>query len=187
MLVFLEDKQFYRHNGINIRGIARAILGKLKREDKGGGSSITQQIVRTLFIVDYSKIYRRKIIEVILALWLNSFIDKDEQLRIYISSVRYENNIFGISKAMKYFFHEIKENPTPAEVFFLIERVSNIHSKLLEKVATQIINTKKERLLNNHDVDNLLSLYDNACTQGKIKTSKEEIRSIAKKIGMNIV
>lgn len=169
VLVFIEDRRFFKHKGIDIYALTRAFLGLLNVKRRSGGSTITQQLSRTLFIYDISKLVRRKMVELILALWLNKIYSKDEQLDIYLASVRFEKGVFGIVEAMKYYWSEVKGFPTKAESFFLIERVSNINSRLL---TTRIIQIAKEavrtNLLNKNDIHVLVNLYENAVIEGKI-------------------
>jgi len=114
---------------------------KLKR--RSGRSTITQQLSGTLFIQDLSKLIRRKSIEIPLALWCNRNFSKDEQLNIYLASVRFEKGVYGVTEAMKHFWGDVRLAPTMAESFFLVERVSNIKSKLL---TNRIIQISKEAL-----------------------------------------
>ena len=104
MAVQIEDKQFYSHAGLSWRGFARMMLYALGLGRRSGGSTITQQVARSLFIFDQQKIYRRKVIEIILAKWLNSALSKDQVLDIYLASVRFETGILGVAAACRYFF-----------------------------------------------------------------------------------
>ena len=110
------------------------------------------QLSRSLFIPSNQNKYRRKITEILLSLWLNKQFNKDEILKLYISSVRYERGILGLSNAIKYFFGELKEKQlTNEECFFLVERLSNITSTInwqrIEHLTTRTnIKINKEKL-----------------------------------------
>lgn len=169
-LVFIEDKSFFKHAGISLKSIARAFLGLLKLKPRSGGSTITQQICRTLFIVDIQKTYRRKVIEIILALWFDREVPKEDQLEIYLASVRFENGIYGILEAMDFFWDKRVPSPSRAQAFFLIERVSNINSRLLAgKIIAATKNALKEKILTRDDIDELLDIYGRAIKNNKIK------------------
>jgi penicillin-binding protein 1A len=179
LLIFIEDKEFKEHIGISFKGIARGIQSVLNSTSKAGGSTITQQLVRTLFIHDLRKTYRRKIIEILLAIWFNKIISKNEQLEIYLSTVRFEKGVFGITEAMKYFWNQFIKEPTNAQSFFLIERVSNIKSRLLVKKIIQTINNAKAKnILQEKDIVELINLYDEAIKTDKILATENDISII---------
>lgn len=175
-LVFIEDKDFYRHAGISYKSLTRSLLGLIKIKPKSGGSTIAQQLIRTLFITDLQKIKRRKFIELALAPWITSVFNKDLILDIYISSVRFERRCFGIVAAMNHFWGNVEKNPTNAQAFFLIERVSNIRSKLLvNKIIETIRSARENGLLSNEDIKEIIDLYFNAVEHGKIIANKAEL------------
>lgn len=169
VLVFIEDKGFYRHSGISYKAIGRVILGLFKYKRRSGGSTIHQQLIRTLFILDLKKAKRRKLVELFLAPWLDAVLDKRRILEIYLCSVRYENRCFGIVSAMQYFFGGIVENPSLAQSFFIVERVSNIRSSLLSSKIIATANAAKEAgLLSDLDLEELSRLYNSSVIEGKI-------------------
>ena len=169
LLVFIEDRQFFRHRGTSIRGIARALLGLVGMKRRSGGSTITQQLVRTLFIMQPTKLVRRKIIELLLARWFHKVVTKNNQIEMYIASVRFDRTVYGALAAMHYFWGAVVNKPSAAESFFLIERVSNVRSLLL---AEKIIQTAKAAITMNvislEDSRALVALYDDAVSKGKI-------------------
>jgi len=168
-LVFIEDRDFYRHSGISYKAIGRGVLSLANIKRRSGGSTINQQLVRTLFILDLSKTLRRKLIEILLAPWLDSVLEKRRLLDIYLCSVRFENRCFGVVAAMNHFFGRVVPKPTPAESFFLIERVSNIRRSLL---SSKIVATAKaanvKGFLSQSDLKELSCLYQQAVEDNKI-------------------
>ena len=160
-MIFLEDKSFYKNKGISLKGIARALLGIVKIRRPSGGSTITQQLVRTLFIKDYFKIFRRKIIEILLALWCNKQFTKEEILEMHISSVRYHNKVNGIAAAYRHFFEGEKPlNINMPKAFFLIERISNLFPRiLLKRVQTFIHLMKEEKIIDEKDENEIKKIY----------------------------
>lgn len=174
LLVHIEDKEFFSHSGVSIRGLGRLLLSVLGRRNRSGGSTITQQLVRTLFIEEQSKLIRRKLIEIMLARWFDKVITKNDQLDMYFASVRFEAGVFGIAAAMKYFFGEIRKKVSTAEAFFLIERVSNIRSRLLvEKVDQTLRGAVAVGLLDHAEARKAVRLYVNAVKSGKIQDPGE--------------
>lgn len=183
ILVFIEDKEFHEHIGVSLKGLARGIKSILTFKSKAGGSTITQQLVRTLFIYDIHKIYRRKIIEILLSLWFNKVITKDEQLDIYLSAVRFEKSVFGITEAMKHFWNKLILEPSNAESFFLIERVSNIRSRLLvSKIIQTIKQAKAKSILSDNDINELIELYSIAVNDKKIIAIPSDITTMKKQL-----
>lgn len=170
LLVHIEDKEFFAHSGVSIKGLGRLFLSILGRRRRSGGSTITQQLVRTLFIRDQSKLFRRKLIEIMLARWFNKVFSKNDQLEMYFASVRFEANVFGIAAAMKHFFGEVRSAVSPPEAFFLIERVSNVRSRLLvEKVDQTLRGAVDAGLLDTTQAFGALRLYEEAVKSRTIR------------------
>lgn len=172
LLVHIEDKAFFSHSGVSIRGLARLLLSVLGLGRRSGGSTITQQLVRTLFIEDQSKLFRRKLIEILLAWWFNKVLTKNEQLEMYFASVRFEANVYGIAAAMKHFLGGVSKTVSAAEAFFLIERISNIRSRLLvEKVDQTLHGAVAAGLLSPVEARETVKLYVSAAKSGRILDS----------------
>ena len=129
--VFIEDKQFYSHNGINYRGIARAAWQFLTTGKKSGGSSITQQYVRSNYIYRAKATVGRKLVEMLLAKWAESVFTKSEILDAYLSTARFDRDIYGIHVAYKHFFLDKPTTIDESEAFFMIERLANIRGYFL--------------------------------------------------------
>lgn len=170
ILVFIEDRTFFVHHGVSLRGSVRALLGLIGVKRRSGGSTITQQLARTLFIEQPTKIVRRKIVEIILAIWLDRVIAKGDQLEFYLASVRFERGVFGVAAAMRHFFGAVKRAPSMAEAFFLVERVSNIQSRLLADKIRQALNCAMTAgVLSSDDLKEVIELYERSVRQGQIQ------------------
>lgn len=179
-LIFIEDKDFYNHSGISYKSLARSILGVMRIKPRSGGSTIVQQLIRTLFITNLSRTKRRKFIELALAPWLTRVFSKDLILDMYISSVRFERQRFGVLEAMEHFWGKIERNPTNAQAFFLIERVSNIRSKLLvNKIVETVRSAKETGLLSTDDIHRLVEIYTEAVASGKITANQTELLKLS--------
>lgn len=170
VLVFIEDKEFYGHRGVSLKGLARLVLSGLGLRRRSGGSTITQQLVRTLFIQDHAKLLRRKVVEIMLALWFDRVSSKVDQLEVYLASVRFEAGVFGLAAAMKHFFGGIKKLLSAPEAFFLVERISNVRSALLAERIDQIARgAMSAGLLSTPDLVPLIELYSSAVSRGQIR------------------
>jgi penicillin-binding protein len=104
-----EDKEFENHHGIDFRGLARAVLQKVMREDvQTGGSTITQQLARRVFL-SLDKTASRKVKEIFLSLRIERYMSKDEILVAYLNKIPFGNgssgyNLYGIKAAAKGIF-----------------------------------------------------------------------------------
>ncbi|KPK95757.1 penicillin-binding protein [bacterium SM23_31] len=184
ILVFIEDRTFFTHHGLSARAFLRALLGLVKLKRRSGGSTITQQLVRTLFVHEPTKLIRRKIIEIFLALCFNRVFTKSEQLEIYLASVKFDRGVLGVIKAMHHFWGGIIPNPSTSQSFFLIERISNIYSRLLTEKIIQTANSAMESgLMKIDDTHELHKLYYDAVTNGKITDCNGGIERMAVAFG----
>jgi 1A family penicillin-binding protein len=113
--IAIEDKNFYYHHGLSIKGIINAIRYNFVKngEDKPrGGSTITQQLVKNVFLSN-EKTLSRKIKEVILTILLEQKMSKDEILERYLNQVSYGGEAYGADQAaQKYFGKDLKEITT---------------------------------------------------------------------------
>jgi len=99
-LVALEDNRFFNHHGVDFRAAGRAALSRLRgigtgNASRSGASTLTMQLARTLLVADYSKRARRKVLEVLLAGWLERQYTKEELLTLYLASVRFAGALSG--------------------------------------------------------------------------------------------
>ncbi|QQS39752.1 MAG: transglycosylase domain-containing protein [Acidobacteriota bacterium] len=182
MLIFIEDGSFTSHFGISFRGIGRSLKKFVCERVKTGGSTITQQLVRSIFIRDLEKRFRRKIVEIIFALGFDRKLEKNDQLEVYLASVRFERGIYGVVAAFEYFWGGPLRSPSSSEAFFLIERVSNINSRLLgNKVSETLTRAKRDGLLSKEELKEIIILYSKAIKDGKIIDEEEkELGKLAK-------
>ncbi len=172
MLVDLEDTSFYTNSGISIKSLMRAALSRIaffrKRNNyiRSGGSTITMQLARTLFIPSKQNKYLRKIAELFLSLWLSRQFSKKEILKIYVASVRYEKGVIGLTNALKHFFGELRDkNLSKEEAFFLVERLSNITSRVRRERIRSLLNKVKGPI----DLKEVERIYDRQIETGNLK------------------
>jgi len=102
--VAIEDRRFYSHGGIDPQGIARAVwVDARARKAVEGGSTITQQLVRNLYISN-ERTLQRKLKEACLAIKLNDAWSKQRILETYLNQVYYGNLAYGIEAASQTYF-----------------------------------------------------------------------------------
>jgi len=114
-LVATEDRKFYKHSGVDLKGIARAIIKDIwAGEFVEGASTITQQLAKTLFLTP-RKTLVRKIKEAILAFQLERRYTKNEILELYLNQVYFGSGAYGVQSAAKIFFGKSVEALTISE------------------------------------------------------------------------
>jgi penicillin-binding protein 1A len=110
-----EDRRFYEHFGIDIQGVFRAFVTNTQAGGVvQGGSTITQQLAKNLFLSN-ERTYERKINEAFLALWLESHLNKNEILKLYLDRAYLGGGAFGVDAAARYYFGKSVRDLTLAE------------------------------------------------------------------------
>ena len=100
----IEDRRFYNHHGIDLWGISRAMIANLRAgRFVQGGSTITQQLAKNLFLTHERKL-PRKIKEAILAIWIERELSKDEILSAYMNRVYLGSGTYGFNTASNLYF-----------------------------------------------------------------------------------
>ena len=105
-----EDRRFYDHSGIDLRGISRALYRNVEAgEIVQGGSTITQQLIKILYL-ERDRTWKRKIQEVVIAFWLERKLGKDEVLTRYLNNIYLGAGATGAPAAARiYFDKEVRE------------------------------------------------------------------------------
>ena len=102
-MISIEDKKFYEHNGIDLKAIMRAGVGVIFNKSYGGGSTITQQLSRNVFLTTkYS--WERKVEEIFLSLDMEKKYSKDQIMEFYLNNIYFMNGYYGIQAASKGYF-----------------------------------------------------------------------------------
>lgn len=103
-VIAIEDSSFYQHPGINPGSIMRALVTNLERgRTSEGGSTLTMQLVKNLFLSPQRRI-SRKVAEAVLSLRLEQILKKDEILELYLNQVYWGHNNYGIETASRSYF-----------------------------------------------------------------------------------
>ena len=115
----IEDRRFYSHWGVDVFGVARAASANvLHRGVSQGGSTITQQLAKNLFLTQ-ERTMQRKLQEVILAFWLERKYSKDEILDLYLNRVYFGSGAYGVEAAAQRYFGKSARSVTLSEAALL--------------------------------------------------------------------
>jgi len=117
--IAIEDRRFASHIGIDPRGLVRAFWHNARAGGVvEGGSTITQQLAKTAFLSSDRKI-ARKVQEVVLALWLDAWLSKDEILSRYLSTIYFGDGAYGLRAAARHYFQKTPERLSVGEAAML--------------------------------------------------------------------
>jgi penicillin-binding protein 1A len=111
----IEDSNFYEHNGINPTGIGRAVLANFQAGGTvQGGSTITMQLVKNLFLSP-ERAVSRKVAEAVLSMRIEQIFEKNEILEMYLNQVYWGHNTYGAETAAQSYFNKAAKDLTLAE------------------------------------------------------------------------
>src|SRR3984957_8127296 len=117
--IAIEDRRFYSHYGVDPLGIARAaVTNILHRGVSQGGSTLTQQLAKNLFLTQ-ERTFQRKLQEVELALWLERKHSKAEILELYLNRVYFGSGAYGVEAAAQRYFGNSAKHVTIPEAAML--------------------------------------------------------------------
>lgn len=115
-----EDDQFFQHKGINYQAILRATIANLRAgRTVQGGSTITQQVAKTLLLRDTEKTFIRKFREALLAQQMEANLRKEDILYLYLNQIYFGQGAYGVEAAAKTYYHKPVEKLTLAEMAIL--------------------------------------------------------------------
>jgi len=124
-IMISEDWAFYNHEGVDLNQIKETVMGNLRQKKKiRGASTITQQLVKNLFL-SKEKTLTRKFNEIIIALYLESVVSKQKILETYLNVIEYGQNLYGINKAAYFYFQKSFSELNPKEAAFLAMLLPN--------------------------------------------------------------
>ena len=118
-IIAIEDNRFYSHCGFDPEAIARATLVNLQNgQIEEGASTITQQLVKNLFL-SHERSFERKAEELVLALDMEANYSKDEILELYLNTIYFGSNFYGIQEAAEGYFGKAPNELTLPEASML--------------------------------------------------------------------
>ncbi|QGT99364.1 Multimodular transpeptidase-transglycosylase [Candidatus Syntrophocurvum alkaliphilum] len=141
--IAIEDNRFFQHRGVDVKGVIRAIAVNIYfKELAQGGSTITQQLARNLFL-GHDQTLERKIAEVSIAKQLEQRFSKEKILEMYLNQIYFGNGNWGISQAAKNYFYKNVEDLTLGESALLAGLVQAPSIYAPNKNWTSAINRQK--------------------------------------------
>lgn len=151
-IILSEDWAFYNHPGVDLRQLKQAIGEYLSRGRKRGASTITQQLVKNLYLTP-EKSFSRKIKEVILSLLVEKKLSKNRILEIYLNIIHLGKGLYGVGDGAKFYFQKEAKNLTAREGAFLAMLLPNplrysvsYDKKKLTPYGRKIINSILEKM-----------------------------------------
>lgn len=160
-IVSIEDKRFYRHDGVDYIALLRAVKAMIETgEFSQGGSTITMQLARNIFL-NQDKNWRRKVEEIFIAWELEEEYEKEEILEFYINNIYFGNGYYGIGAASRGYFNKRVDQLNLSQIAFLCAIPNN---PTLYDPLTNIENTlaRRDRILKNMLEDGKISELDYA-------------------------
>ena len=119
-VVAMEDRDFFKHAGFSVRGIMRALFHDIMTgRAKQGGSTLTQQLSRGVFLTQQKKIIR-KIREIVLAVQIEHRFSKPEILQLYLNEIYLGSGAYGVKAAAKRYFDKELDQLTTGEAAMLV-------------------------------------------------------------------
>jgi penicillin-binding protein 1A len=117
--IAIEDRRFYQHFGIDPIGVGRAFYANIvRRSVSQGGSTITQQLAKNLFLTQ-DRTVERKVQELVLAIWLERKFSKTQILELYLNRMYFGAGAYGVEAASRRYFGKSARNVTLAEAAML--------------------------------------------------------------------
>ena len=119
-VVSVEDRRFYSHGTIDFIALARATFSNIKQKDfKEGGSTITQQTAKNLYLIKEKDVSNRKVAEFLIGKMIKEKIHKDEILELYVNTIYFGDGYYGIQEASKGYFNKDAKDLTLYEATML--------------------------------------------------------------------
>ena len=152
--VAAEDSAFWSHNGYSTKSMEEAIQDFQKKDILRGGSTITQQLAKNLFLSS-EKTMERKVHELLYAISLETFLNKKEILTLYLNIVEFGPNIHGIHKASQAYFLKKPSSlsiveaaylasvlPAPTRFFSLAQKSKRIPRRRTDRILQNLLDAK---------------------------------------------
>ncbi len=172
-----EDDGFYHHDGFDVKGMENAIERSIKKKTLAGGSTISQQLSKNLYLSP-SKNPVRKIKEAIITWRIEKTLSKRRILEIYLNVAEWGDGIFGIEAAARHYYHKSAKNLTANEASCLAAVLPNPikynptgNQKYVKNRSRIILKTMKRRGV-------IQSIYKEVMTPAKEEKSTEVNASV---------
>ncbi|MBD1885499.1 PBP1A family penicillin-binding protein [Microcoleus vaginatus] len=168
----IEDSNFFTHKGINPGGIARALIVNLEKgRTVEGGSTMTMQLVKNLFLSPQSK-FSRKVAEAVMSIRLEQILNKDQILQLYLNQIYLGHNLYGVETASRSYFNKSAGNLTLSEAAMLAGLIS-APEEFSPFVNYKLAKERQEIVLNRmKDLKWITPAQETAARREKIKLGK---------------
>lgn len=168
----IEDSNFFTHKGINPGGIARALIVNLEKgRTVEGGSTMTMQLVKNLFLSPQSK-FSRKVAEAVMSIRLEQILNKDQILQLYLNQIYLGHNLYGVETASRSYFNKSANNLTLSEAAMLAGLIS-APEEYSPFVNYKLAKDRQEIVLNRmKDLKWITPAQETAARKEKIKLGK---------------
>lgn len=168
----IEDSNFFTHKGINPGGIARAFMVNLEKgRTVEGGSTMTMQLVKNLFLSPQSK-FSRKVAEAVMSIRLEQILNKDQILQLYLNQIYLGHNLYGVETASRSYFNKSANNLTLSEAAMLAGLIS-APEEYSPFVNYKLAKERQEIVLNRmKDLKWITPAQETAARKEKIKLGK---------------
>ena len=164
-----EDKRFFDHNGIDLIGLSRAFISNIQSGYfKEGGSTITQQVARLIFL-NNDLSFQRKIKEIIISLLLDLKYSKNQILKLYLNNIYLGSGAYGVNEASQIYFGKLITELTLSEIALIagLAPAPSVYSPY-ENIDLAI--KQRNRILKSMYIDGHISLIE------KDKAIKEKVK-----------
>ena len=148
-IISVEDKNFTRHRGVDVVGLARSVLSLIVHHGQitMGGSTITQQLARNIFL-SFEQTYSRKLNEIFIAVALEQKYSKEDILEFYLNNVYFANGNYGIEAASQAYFNKSCKDLTISQTAFLCA-IPNSPSRYDPYLHSEDTLERRDRILTN--------------------------------------
>ena len=168
-VISVEDKRFYKHNGIDIIAIGRALVNDIKAMSYvEGGSRITQQLAKNMYFTQ-EKIIERKIAEVFMAWQIESNYSKEDIFELYVNTIYFGDGYYTVKDACRGYFNKELDEMTDYECILLagIPNAPSVYAPtknpdLAKQRQKQVMRKMIENgLLTEEEANEILNSYEN--------------------------
>ncbi len=168
-LVATEDERFYKHSGIDVRAVGRAVVSLITQSNKGGGSTITQQLAKQLYSQSPKNKFVRflqKPVEWVIAVKLERLYSKQEIIALYLNKFDFLYNAVGVKSAARTYFNKTADSLKIEEAALLIGMCKNptlynpVRYKKRSKKRRNVVlsQMKKSNFITSNELDSLKKL-----------------------------
>lgn len=176
--IVMEDKNFYKHSGFDIKAIARAIIANQKADQiSQGGSTITQQLAKNIFLTQ-EVTWERKVEEIFIAMQMEKKYSKDQILEFYLNNIYFGNGYYGVEAAARGYFNKSVADLTLKEQAF-IAAIPNNPSRYNPLTKYDDTADRANRILDAlYDVDEISTMDYNTAKSEEVTLDTPETEEV---------